>query len=63
VGVGFSWGNLLRKGSPKPLPNLFGLWLTVCVVDMGEKGDLEYSVEYGLNLFHPLTYSGKNHEE
>ena len=21
----FSWGNLLRKGSPKPLPNLFGL--------------------------------------
>ena len=20
-----SWGNLLRKGSPKPLPNLFGL--------------------------------------
>jgi len=46
-GVVFSWGNLLRKGSPKPLPNLFGLWLTFRIVGMGEKGDWENSVEYG----------------
>ena len=56
--LGSSWGNLFEeKVSPNPFQNLFRRLLPVCLADMMGRGKGKNSVEYGLRVFGPLTWS------